>query len=66
MGFIQRHEKKVQTNAKEFISKAFNPNANNCMRELEMFLNDLTSSYYASEIIKWIETKVQITKSLRW
>ena len=55
-----------QSNAKEFISKAFNPDADSCMRELEMFLNDLTTSYYTGEIIKWIESKVKITRSLYW
>lgn len=55
-----------QSNAKEFTRKSFNAEADSCMRELDMFLNDLTTSYYAGQIIEWIETKIKITKSLRW
>ena len=55
-----------QTNAKEFTRSSFKADADSCMRSLEMFLNDLTTSYYSGEIIKWIETKVKITKSLYW
>lgn len=55
-----------QTNAKEFTRKSFDPQADSCRRELEMFLNDLTTSYYSGQIIEWIETKVTITRSLRW
>lgn len=55
-----------QSNAQEFTRKSFDPNADQCMRELQMFINDLTTSYYTDQIIKWIETKVKITRSLRW
>jgi len=55
-----------QTNAKEFTRKSFDPQADSCRRELEMFLNDLTTSYYSGQIIEWIETKITITRSLRW
>jgi len=49
-----------QTNAKEFTSKTFDPNLNSCMRDLQMYLNDLTTSYYTDQVIKWIESKVKI------
>ena len=55
-----------QTNAKEFTSKTFNPDDDSCRRELEMFIIDLTTSYYTGQIIEWIESKVKITRSLRW
>ena len=55
-----------QSNAKEFTRKSFNPDDENCKSELEMFLNDLTTAYYSSNIIRWIETKVNIFKSLFW
>lgn len=55
-----------QTNAKEFTRKSFDSQSDSCRRELEMFLNDLTTSYYSGQIIEWIETKVTITRSLRW
>lgn len=55
-----------QSNAKEFTRKSFNPQADSCRRELEMFLNDLTTSYYSGQIIEWIESKITITRSLRW
>jgi len=60
------HKNSDQSNAKEFINKNFIPTNDNCYRELSDFLCDLTTSYYADMIIKWIETKVKITRSLRW
>ena len=55
-----------QSNAKEWIRNSFNATEDNCHRELSDFLCDLTTSYYTDQIIKWIETKVKITRSLRW
>ena len=55
-----------QSKAKEFTSKCFDPQSNNCERELSNYLCDLTTSYYSDMIIKWIETKVKITRSLFW
>lgn len=55
-----------QSNAKEFTRKTFNTENTNTYRELEIFINDLTTSYYTDQIIKWIESKLKINRSLRW
>ena len=53
-----------QSNAKEFTRLEVNPKE--CGEyELEMFLSDLSTSYWADEIIKWIKTKVKF-KSIGW
>lgn len=48
-----------QTNAKEFIKATVDVKSNGARRKVDEFLNDLTTSYYADEILKWIETKVE-------
>lgn len=55
-----------QSNAKEFTRKTFNADAKNVQRELADFLCDLTTSYWADEITKWIETKVTLHKPMFW
>lgn len=55
-----------QSNAKEFTRKTFNADSSNVQRELADFLCDLTTSYWADEITKWIETKVTLYKSMFW
>ena len=52
-----------QSNAKEFISRAFDKNSSTCMRDLDMFLNYLTTSYYSGKVIEWIKTKVELPNS---
>jgi len=47
-----------QSNAKEFTRLTVNGNSYNNYSKLHEFLNDLTSCYYADEIIKWIESKI--------
>ena len=53
-----------QSNAKEFTRKTFNADAENVHRELADFLCDLTTSYWADEITKWIVSKVKLRTSL--
>lgn len=55
-----------QSNAKEFFRQKFNAEDNDVRRELADCLCDLTTSYYADEITKWIETKVKLYNSLHW
>jgi len=55
-----------QSNAKEFTRMEFNATHSSVRRNLADFLCDLTTSYYADEITKWIETKVTLYKSLYW
>jgi hypothetical protein len=52
-----------QSNAKEFQRNTFNADNSNVRMGLFMCLTDLTSSYYADEIIKWVETKVKLNNS---
>jgi len=55
-----------QSKAKQFTETKINADDNQCRRKLEIFLTDLTTSYYAGQIIKWIETKVKLQTSLYW
>jgi len=55
-----------QSNAKEFTRKTFNADAENVQRELADFLCDLSTSYWADEITKWIVSKVKLRTSLFW
>ena len=55
-----------QSNAKEWtrlVVPIENPNA---AREMSQFLNDLTTSYYTDQIMKWIESKVKLERNLFW
>jgi len=49
-----------QSNAKEFTRGTVLANEQDAEWKLSNFLCDLTTSYYADEIIKWIKTKVKI------
>jgi hypothetical protein len=49
-----------QTNAKEFTRGSVLANEQDAERKLYMFLSDLSTSYWADEIIKWVKTKVKI------
>jgi len=55
-----------QSNAKEFTRANFDANLNDSYRNALDFLCDLTTSYYADTIMKWIETKVTFEKKLNW
>ena len=49
-----------QSNAKEFTRGTVLANEQDAEWKLSNFLCDLTTSYYADEIIKWVKTKVKI------
>ena len=49
-----------QSNAKEFTRGSVLSNERDTERKLYMFLSDLSTSYWADEIIKWVKTKVKI------
>jgi len=53
-----------QSNAKEFDRRTVDVTHSNARRELDDFLNDLTTSYYAGQVLEWIETKVKFAS--RW
>ena len=46
-----------QSNAKEFDRETVDCKANGARRSIDNFLNDLTTSYYAGQVIEWAETK---------
>lgn len=48
-----------QTNAKEFDRKEVDITLSGAERTLDFFLCDLTTSYYAGQIMDWIKTKVK-------
>lgn len=49
-----------QSNAQEFTRGTAEATDPKVRRKLSDFLCDLTTSYYAETIIKWIETKVEL------
>jgi hypothetical protein len=49
-----------QSNAKEWTRLEVNTSDQNARRELDNFLNDLTSSYYSDEILKWVESNTEL------
>ena len=50
-----------QTNAKEFTRLEVVATDNRAKREVLEFLQDLTTSYYADQIMKWIESKAKLS-----
>lgn len=42
--------------AQEFTRQTFIPDGYGVRSEMEMFLNDLTTSYYTDQILEWIES----------
>lgn len=48
-----------QSKAKEWTRGSVTAEDFEARRKCDDFLNDLTTSYYADEILKWIETKVK-------
>lgn len=57
-----------QSNAKEFCRKQVSiaHSTDNSERELSDYLCDLTTSYYADQIMDWIKTKVTKLPTGRW
>jgi len=49
-----------QSNAKEWTRKEISPTHSNAYRVLFMFLTDLTTSYYADQILEWIQSKTEM------
>jgi hypothetical protein len=55
-----------QSNAKEFTRVTTIVEKSDAYRNTLDFLCDLTTSYYADEIMKWIESKIKFEKKLNW
>jgi hypothetical protein len=50
-----------QSNAKEWTRGTVTADEDNAYRKVSEFLNDLTTSYYADQIIEWIEGHKKLT-----
>ena len=55
-----------QSNAKEFDREAYNATDRNVERQMINFLEDLTTHYYASEVVSWIKSKVKLEANSGW
>jgi hypothetical protein len=55
-----------QSNAKEFCRLDVDTEVGDADRRMSEYLNDLTTSYWAGEIMEWIETKIEPKKKLFW
>lgn len=55
-----------QSGAKEWTRLEVNAEHTNAIRELNNFLNDLTTSYYTDEVMKFIESKVKLSTLGFW
>ena len=59
-------KKSNQSNAKEFTRGTILSTDSNAERKMMDFLEDLATHYYASEIVKWIKTKVKLESEFDW
>ena len=59
-------KKSNQSNAKEFIRETYNAKDSNVERQMMNFLEDLTTHYYASEVVSYIKTKVTLEANSGW
>ena len=59
-------KKSNQSNAKEFDRETVLSTDSNAERKMMDFLEDLTTHYYASEVVKWIKTKVKLESEFDW
>jgi hypothetical protein len=55
-----------QSNAKEWNRLEVSTTSGDAESKLDWFLFDLTTSYYAGEIMDWIKTKVKFKSEFDW
>ena len=55
-----------QSNAKEFDRLTVSVTDEDARRKVNNFLNELTTSYYSDELIKWVETKIEFKSYSLW
>jgi hypothetical protein len=55
-----------QSNAKEFTRETVNVDSSSAYRTLDNFLCDLTTSYYAGQILDWVKTKTKLGNGYNW
>jgi hypothetical protein len=59
-------KKSNQSNAKEFTRGTVLSTDSNAERKMMDFLEDLTTHYYASEVVSWIKSKVTLEANYGW
>lgn len=59
-------KKSNQSNAKEFDRQTVLATDQNAQRKMMDFLEDLTTFYYASEVLDWIKSKVKLASEFDW
>jgi hypothetical protein len=55
-----------QSNAKEWNRLEVSTTDSDARTKIDWFLFDLTTSYYADEVMKWIESKVSFKREFEW
>ena len=55
-----------QSNAKEFTRTEIDFDNDSSTREANDFLHDLTTSYHVDQIMKWIESKIDVKRGMHW
>ena len=55
-----------QSNAKEFDRVELDFELDGSQRNADNFLNDLTTSYYAGQVMDWIKTKINVELKSFW
>lgn len=55
-----------QSNAKEWNRLEVSTSSSDAERKLDWFLFDLTTSYYADQVMEWIKTKVKFKSEFDW
>jgi len=55
-----------QSNAKEWNRLEVSTTDRDARSKIDWFLFDLTTSYYADEVMKWIESKVSFKREFEW
>jgi len=55
-----------QSNAKEFDRETNQADGDDAYRNIMNFLEDLTTHYYASQVMEWIESKVEVKPTFGW
>ena len=58
------NRKSSQSNAKEWTRATTLATESDARRKCDFFLCDLTSSYYAGQVMEWIESKVKFEKEV--
>lgn len=59
-------KKSNQSNAKEFDRETVLASDRDARRKMMDFLEDLTTHYYASTVVEWIESKVSLKSEFDW